>query len=267
MSELLNPGDVAITECFFHSNVQIRLNVILINTQILLNKNRRIDSMKDDRNGVSKRQALQPRKKPSQQRSQFTVDSILQAALELIRSEGFDNLGTAKIAERAGVLIGSVYHYFPNYESILLGLYENVASKAWQKMKLAISSNIDLGIDPASRKEIMLLLNLYEEHRLILIEMVAKVPAIEQATASVSFESLLRGTIRTYLQQHPKHRAKDLTRQLFFIEIIVLDGVRRYVLNPPLNMSKARFVSEVSTILSDYLKKDLGERGAGEFSK
>ena len=223
--------------------------------------------MNDDRNSLSKRQALQPRKKPSQQRSRFTVDSILQATLELIRNEGFENLGTARIAERAGVLIGSVYHYFPNYESILLGLYEDVAAKAWQKIKLAIASNIDLSIDTAARKEIRLLLDLYEENRLILIEMVTKVPAIEQATASVSFESMLRGTIRTYLQQHPKHRAKDIARQLFFIEIIVLDSMRRYVLSPPLNMPKARFVSEVSTILSDYLRKDLGDRGAGDFSK
>lgn len=207
----------------------------------------------------SKRQTLQRRKRPVQQRSRFTVDSILQATKELIDTEGFENVGTARIAARAGVLLGSLYHYFPNYESILLALYEEVAAKAWQKMKFAMLSNVEAKMEIAAPKTIRLLLDLYEENQLVLLEMPAKVPAIKQATESVSLESLLRGSIRNYLQQHPRHRAKDLDRQLFFIDTIVFASLRQYILAPSPPMPRAKFIAELSAIATGYLKKDLDQ--------
>ena len=59
-------------------------------------------------------------KPPKQSRSRFTFSTILEAALELInRREGMDRLTTRRIAERAGVSVGSLYQYFTNAESIL----------------------------------------------------------------------------------------------------------------------------------------------------
>src|SRR5271166_4296203 len=49
------------------------------------------------------------RKTPRQHRSKLTVQSILQATLEIAAVEGFLNLGTRHIAERAGVSVGSLY--------------------------------------------------------------------------------------------------------------------------------------------------------------
>ncbi|MDV9173713.1 TetR/AcrR family transcriptional regulator [Streptomyces sp. W16] len=68
-----------------------------------------------------------PRKRPRQQRSQETYDAILEAAAQLFESLGYTGATTNRIAERAGVSIGSLYQYFPNKDALLYALGERHA--------------------------------------------------------------------------------------------------------------------------------------------
>lgn len=61
---------------------------------------------------------LKPRKTATQTRSQSTIETILSAAARILTSDP-DRLSTNRIAERAGVSIGSLYQYFPGKEAIL----------------------------------------------------------------------------------------------------------------------------------------------------
>lgn len=65
-----------------------------------------------------------PRKQPRQQRSQFTFEAILDAAARLFERDGYKNTTTNKIAELAGVSIGTLYHYIPNKDALLYALDE-----------------------------------------------------------------------------------------------------------------------------------------------
>jgi len=67
-------------------------------------------------------QRLEPRKLPSQQRSEATVEAILQAAAQVFERHGYAAGTTNRIVERAGVSIGTLYQYFPNKDAILVAL-------------------------------------------------------------------------------------------------------------------------------------------------
>jgi AcrR family transcriptional regulator len=62
--------------------------------------------------------ALEPRKKPTQERSTATVDAIVEAAIRILRRDGWAGLTTTRVAARAGVSVGSLYQYFPNRAAI-----------------------------------------------------------------------------------------------------------------------------------------------------
>lgn len=62
--------------------------------------------------------ALKPRKQPIQDRSARTVEAIVEAAIRILRRGGWAHLTTTRVAERAGVSVGSLYQYFPNREAI-----------------------------------------------------------------------------------------------------------------------------------------------------
>jgi AcrR family transcriptional regulator len=62
------------------------------------------------------------RRQPKQARSNDLVAAILEAAVQVLAKEGAHRFTTTRVAERAGVSVGSVYQYFPNKASILFRL-------------------------------------------------------------------------------------------------------------------------------------------------
>ena len=65
---------------------------------------------------------ISSRKQPQQARSTELVAAILQAAVQVLAKEGAQRFTTARVAEKAGVSIGSLYQYFPNKAAILFRL-------------------------------------------------------------------------------------------------------------------------------------------------
>ncbi|AHF78120.1 TetR family transcriptional regulator [Sodalis praecaptivus] len=65
---------------------------------------------------------ISSRKHPKQARSTELVAAILQAATQVLAEEGAQRFTTARVAEKAGVSIGSLYQYFPNKAAILFRL-------------------------------------------------------------------------------------------------------------------------------------------------
>jgi len=64
------------------------------------------------------------RKLPTQERAAHTIAVIHEAAADILQREGEVNFTTNRIAERAGVSIGTVYQYFPNKDAILAAIAE-----------------------------------------------------------------------------------------------------------------------------------------------
>ena len=68
------------------------------------------------------RAQITSRKKPQQARSNDLVAAILEAALQVLAKEGAQRFTTTRVAEKAGVSVGSIYQYFPNKAAILFRL-------------------------------------------------------------------------------------------------------------------------------------------------
>ena len=66
--------------------------------------------------------SLSVRAEPVQQRSAERITSLLDAAAELIDTNGIDGLTTSDVATRSGSSVGVVYRYFPNIQSLLKAL-------------------------------------------------------------------------------------------------------------------------------------------------
>jgi AcrR family transcriptional regulator len=65
---------------------------------------------------------ISSRKQPQQARSNELVAAILQAAVQVLAQQGAQRFTTARVAEKAGVSVGSLYQYFPNKAAILFRL-------------------------------------------------------------------------------------------------------------------------------------------------
>lgn len=68
--------------------------------------------------------ALKPRKLPRQARSRATIDAILDAAIQVLLAVGPRRMNTTRVAERAGVSVGTVYQYFPHKQALLYAVVQ-----------------------------------------------------------------------------------------------------------------------------------------------
>lgn len=71
----------------------------------------------------------QPRKQPRQARSRATVDALLDAAARVLVQEGYGAANTNRIAEVAGISVGSLYQYFPSKEALIVALRQRHAAQ------------------------------------------------------------------------------------------------------------------------------------------
>lgn len=89
------------------------------------------------------RSRIEPRKVPVQARSRKTYDAILKAAGQILMQEGQAGLTTNRVAERAGVSIGSLYQYFPNKHVIVVALMRDMRAGMLAEMERAAARDAE----------------------------------------------------------------------------------------------------------------------------
>lgn len=208
-----------------------------------------------DNETTMNRKSIAKRKEPNQPRAQLTVASILQAMEELVSDKGYVYASTNRIAERAGVSIGTLYHYFPNREAIALSLYEETCSTAALTMKKMMVDTIDLPIEEAIPTIMQAILEIHQQHSAVLLQLVDEVPELRVLSYTLSFNTLLRGSIKIFLQQHSLTiTIENIERTRFFLENIIMGNIRSFITEQPEHTNKENFIAELTGVLISYLK-------------
>ncbi|TPJ82987.1 TetR family transcriptional regulator [Mesorhizobium sp. B2-6-2] len=92
--------------------------------------------------------SISTRKQPKQARATELVAAILEAAAQVLAAEGAQRFTTTRVAERAGVSVGSLYQYFPNKAALLFRLQ----SDEWrQTTELLCGILENAGLSPLER--------------------------------------------------------------------------------------------------------------------
>ena len=88
-----------------------------------------------------------PRKLPHQGRAKATVEAIMTATAQVLVEHGYEGATTARVAERAGVSVGSLYQYYPNKEALVASLVEHHADEIVHVMEAALTDPPSLSLD------------------------------------------------------------------------------------------------------------------------
>jgi AcrR family transcriptional regulator len=84
--------------------------------------------------------AFEPRKAPLQARSAVTVEAISEAAVQVLLSQGAERFTTTRVAERAGVSVGTLYQYYANKQSLLYAVLEHHMNHVAARVEAACES-------------------------------------------------------------------------------------------------------------------------------
>jgi AcrR family transcriptional regulator len=148
--------------------------------------------------------SLRPRKAPQQARASATVETILQAATRVLSSGALAGFTTNRIAEVAGVSVGSLYQYFPNKAALVAALIERAQTsladaieqscKRSQGQPLAtlLAGLVDVAIEHQFGNALLAAALDHEEQRLPLQEVLN------------SAQSRIVKAVRAALHKHPE---------------------------------------------------------------
>jgi AcrR family transcriptional regulator len=200
-----------------------------------------------------RRPPLHPRKSPRQRRSRDTVEHVLAAAAQIFDRHGLDGGTTNRIAERAGVSVGTLYQYFPSKEALAVALAERHVARTAASVD-AWLSRARAGRAPLRtvlRELGALLLEVHEEHPRLhrtLLEDLALPPRlhaeIQQAerAAAAAVAALLRG--RPEVRRDPGGAAPVVVQ-------VALSLVHRFTARPV--ESRRRFLDGLVEVLHAFL--------------
>lgn len=128
------------------------------------------------------------RKEPGQERARQTVESIMEATAQLLDQD--ENASTNRIAERAGVSIGSLYQYFPNATAILAAMAERERVRVSDGIKRALEALDPEDPEPAIRAAIRALLEAFGKRQRVRRKiLLALMPVVGREAQARFFEA------------------------------------------------------------------------------
>ncbi len=195
------------------------------------------------------------RRHPGQARAQATVNAILEATAQVLDRDGLDAATTTRIAEVAGVSIGSLYQYFSHRDAILTALQDREFKHALDLMETALADR-NLGKTPLEIVSSVVkgLMSLYSKspglHRVLAIEglRVAKPDRVH------AFDMRVIAVIRHFLAATGSTvRRKNVDAAAFVAFQSVRATMLAALLERPPGLDEATLVGEMVDLVVRYL--------------
>jgi AcrR family transcriptional regulator len=201
---------------------------------------------------MSQKNAATPRKLPRQERAQATVEAILTATTHILTESGYDQFTTNRVAERAGVSIGSLYQYFPNKDALIFALATHHADAMVQLVQHHLTGLDDRPIAEVIQRIVKAALAAHavnpQLHR-VLNEQVPRSETMRQAA-----EAQMAGMLRSFLERHQAQLKPDnLDLTVFIIGRTIESLTHHAVLDHPELLHDGKLEREITTLLLTYL--------------
>jgi AcrR family transcriptional regulator len=205
---------------------------------------------------MARRPLTDPRKEASQERSRATVDALVEATARILVREGFDKASTNRIAEVAGVSVGSLYQYFPSKEALVAAVIERHRQEIMQVVRgeLALAAN-----QPMEQGVRTLVAVAVKAHRVdpklhrVLAEQIPRVGRLEKAE---TFNRENYAIFRAYLESHRDEiRAADLELAAFICVTSIEAVTHNAVLHHKMVSDEAMdaLIDEATRLVLGYL--------------
>lgn len=196
------------------------------------------------------RKNTKPRKLPQQDRSKVTVDAILTATARILTQEGYDRATTNRIAELAGVSIGSLYQYFPSKEALVTSLAEHHVNTMMAIIESKLKNLFNAPIEVVLHELVKSCIAAHAVDPMLHKVLNEQVPRINDSDAEERVTALLRA----YLELHRDQiQPQNLDLAVLILERTVEALTHTAVIDRPELLSDGQLEQEITTLLLSYL--------------
>jgi AcrR family transcriptional regulator len=192
---------------------------------------------------------LRARRNPSQGRAQHTVAAIFEATSLLAAEEGGEALTTNRIAERAGVSIGTLYQYFPTKEAIVEAMVKEERARVMRELDALLARTGEPGWPPDAvvREFVRVYVDAFasaDPGRRALVKLAWRADHLESAVQSLR-EAGERIALHLQRLAHPALRPPT-PAQAFVLTRALMGTVRAAVLEDSPVLGSSEFEAELA---------------------
>jgi AcrR family transcriptional regulator len=189
------------------------------------------------------------RREPRQERARQTVEAVLDAVTIILRRDGVDAVTTNRVAEVAGVSIGSVYQYFTDKHAIFRALHERHAEAMGRVVERAVVEGASSSPDDILRALVGALIAAHAADPAV--HGLSSLGVPHRAGDAWSLDAHLVGALRRVLS--PGAEGRDLEREIFVLAHMVEALAHGAVLGRPPRLSLADAGEEAVRAVLAYL--------------
>jgi AcrR family transcriptional regulator len=205
---------------------------------------------------MPRKRSTTPRKLPKQDRSRITVEAILEATTHILTEEGYERASTNRIAERAGISIGSLYQYFPNKESLIAALMEQHSNEIAELVDSKLSVLFDQPLETTIPEIIRAVIAAHTINPRLHQVLNEEIPRSERLQQMHRAEERITRLLRNYLEKWSDHiHPRNLEMTVFILGRTVESLCHSAVLEHPDFITNNQFEIEISNLLLSYLIK------------
>ncbi|MFI5308090.1 MAG: TetR/AcrR family transcriptional regulator [Polyangiales bacterium] len=197
------------------------------------------------------------RKQPRQARSRATVTGILDATTRILDREGPDAATTTRVAEVAGISIGTLYQYFSHRDAILDALQDREFERAMELMQRVLAAGAIGPGREVARRVIEGLLKLYAAapglHRVLALEGLR----VASADRVHAFDLHVVSVVRTFLSMSSLPiRRTNIDAAAFVVFQSVRASMLSRMLEHPPGLDDETLTEELADMIYRYLVDD-----------
>lgn len=193
-----------------------------------------------------------PRKLPQQDRSKVTVDAILTATARILTQEGYDRATTNRIAELAGVSIGSLYQYFPSKEALVTSLAKHHVNTMMAIIESKLKDLFNAPIEVVLHELVKACIAAHAVDPMLHKVLNEQVPRLNNTDAEERVTALLRA----YLELHRDQlQPQNLDLAVLMVERTVEALTHTAVIERPELLRDGQLEQEITNLLLSYLVK------------
>ena len=207
---------------------------------------------------MGSRAVIKPRKSASQERSRATVDALVEATARILVKDGYDKASTNRIAEVAGVSIGSLYQYFPSKEALIAAVIERHQQELMRTVRGELGEIFAQPVEEAVRKLVAVAVKAHRVDPRLHRVLAEQIPRVGQFEKVEMFSRENFVLFRRYLE---RHRDEIRVADLELASFVCVTSIEALAHNAVLHRSKRltddameALVDEVVRLVIGYLK-------------
>lgn len=203
---------------------------------------------------MARKPPTNPRKNALQERSRATVDALVEATARILVREGFEKTSTNRIAEIAGVSVGSLYQYFPSKEALVAAVIERHNQEIMGLVRATLTEISEMPIEKAVRRLVTVAIEAHqikpELHR-VLAEQIPRAGKLDVEASNREVHTL----VRAYFDSHREEMRKIDLDVATFICVSTIEAIAH---NTVLNQAEMLSDKMMRTLVDETTRMVVG---------